>query len=230
MREATSFTTQSMPLRRFSPVMALQLRIAQWCVLMSSKASAYSRRKKLGDRLAKINAKISTTRLTLRNSWSERAPGRSCLLASTRRVAPARRYKRMSLFPPTMLSINHQNWPPLAIVETARVCSPRYVVDRLNQRPILTRPFAQSSFASKTGWTFVRPRPRYSACTWEKGTWSFNTVHNTLFGVLLVMLEGLNVEAKRRWDGIDWLAIDALENGGFACIIQAPDETERTIA
>jgi hypothetical protein len=38
---------------------------------------------------------------------------------------------------------------------------------------------------------------------------------------LPAMLQGLDVEAKRGGDGVDVFAVEFLENGGLACVIQA---------
>lgn len=65
IREATSFTIQSIPVNRFSPVIAEQDCICQWCDLIESRSSP---------------CLISSFVM---------APLRSCLFAKTSKVAPA---------------------------------------------------------------------------------------------------------------------------------------------
>lgn len=97
---AMSSNSQSTPANKFSPVTALQPMIHQWWLLIWSKASACRKHRRkfylrwlmtdihISPSLLIVSTDVGSELTSLIASF-DRAPGKSCLLANTRSVAPA---------------------------------------------------------------------------------------------------------------------------------------------
>ena len=140
---------QSIPLIRFSPVTALHCNICQWCVLIISSCKHYKNMH--GSLIGNHKIKHRTSLI----SSADKAPGKSCLFANTRRVAPANLYNLLTRMVYIILVLHmyvHTSLiyclPLPTVKHEAHLCSPAIFYDLHCPPPILGHQCFQNNFSN----------------------------------------------------------------------------------